>query len=174
MMHFIKHKIIVAFVVSLLCGVTTIFACDCPRISMESAVKNSSIILSGKILGFEYRKGIPDQRRDSSAAEMDEQIDYETLVVRVQVEQWWKGNAPTEIFLITDILKFADGTSRRSSCDYNFLSGESYLIFAAGKENEYRTSECSRTRKLTLAKDDLKILGEGKKPIKSEDEPTNS
>ncbi len=167
----IKLKIIVAFVICLLCSAASVIACDCLRVSTEEAVKKSSVVFSGKVVGFEYRKGIPNWHMDLRAKENGEQIDYETLVVKVQVKQWWKGEAPTEIFLLTDSTKNADGTSSLSSCDFSFRQGESYLVFATGKENEYRASNCLRMQKLTQAEEDLKILGEGKKPIESKGEP---
>jgi hypothetical protein len=46
--------------------------------------------------------------------------------------------------------------------------------FNTKKENEYRTSDCLRTRKLPSANEDLKILGEGKNPSENKDEPNKS
>jgi hypothetical protein len=79
---------------------------------------------------------------------------------------------------LTNSTRNTDGTSLRDSCDYTFHKGETYLIFATQfntkKENEYRTSDCLRTRKLSIADDDLKILGKGKKPLENKDKPNNS
>ena len=171
MAYLIKHKIVLAIVICLLGSVKTISACDCRIVTTEDAIKQSSVVFSGKVVGFEYRKGIPNWSLDRQAKETGKQIDYETRVVKVQVEQWWKGDVPTEIFLATGSTKSALGTSRWS-CDYSFRQGESYLIFAIG--DEYRTSECSRIQELAKAGEDLKILGEGKKPIESEDKSNKS
>ena len=112
---------------------------------------------------------------DERAKETGKVIEYETLVVKVRINQWWKGEPLTEVYLLTSSTRNADGTSLHNSCDFTFHKGEIYLIFAtkysSKDENEYRTGYCSRTRKLSSADDDLKVLGEGKKPSKNKDEP---
>jgi len=173
MTHLIKYKIIVFVAIWLFCNAASIFACGCLGITTEKAIKKSSAVFSGKVVGFEYRKGIPNEFMDEQSKETRKKlVDYETLVVKIQVEQWWKGDVPMEIFLLTAETREADGTMTISSCDYFFSKDESYLIFAGGKGNEYRTRACSRTQKLTQAEKDLKILGEGKKPIENRAEPS--
>lgn len=171
MMNLLKYKIIGAFVICLFCSMTSVYACRCITTSVEDNVKNASIIFSGKVVGFEYRKGIPNRYMDEQAKATGKFIDYETLVIKVRIEQSWKGNVPTEIFLLTYTTKNADGTGSYLSCDFNFLKDETYVIFANGKENEYRTNSCSGTRKLNEAEKDLEILGEGRKPIEIVNEP---
>ncbi len=102
------------------------------------------------------------------------QVDYETLVVKFQVERWWKGEVTTEIILLTSETKNSDGTGSNSGCDYSFKKGESYLIYANGKGSQLRTDACSRTKLLTKAEVDLKILGEGKEPVEKKNEPNKS
>lgn len=171
MWNSLKHKIIGAFIIYLFCGVTSVFACRCIATSTEDTIKNSSIVLSGKIIGFEYRKGIPNQFMDKQAKLTGNSVDYETLVVKVRVEQTWKSDTPREIFLLTSETRNADGTFSSSTCDFHFLKDKTYLIFASGKENEYQTSKCSGTQELDQAEKDLKILGEGKKPIEIINDP---
>ena len=175
MFHLNKQKIIISFVFCLLISATKVFACVCvnlPEQTLEDlvkdGVKNSRVVFAGKVIGFEYRKGIPNEFMQSKG------IDYETKVVKFRVEQWWKGEVPREILLATDETKNADGTASNSSCNYNYKEGESYLVFAYGKENELRTMACSRMQPLSRAEEDLKILGEGKKPLKKKDEPNKS
>ncbi len=175
MFHLNKRKIIISVVICLFLSATKVFACRCVRSPNETledvikyGVKNSTMVFAGKVIGFEYRKGIPNKFLQSR------NIDYETKVVKFQVEQWWKGETPKEIFLITDETKNADGTASNTSCNYNFKEGESYLVFAYGKENELRTDKCSRTQPLNKAIEYLKILGEGKEPLEKKDEPNNS
>ncbi len=174
----IKHKIIFTLLVCSLIGATKTLACDCPLLRTEQAVEQSKAVYSGEVVGFEYRKDLPNRFMDEQAKETGKVIDYETLVVKVRVSQWWKGEPPTEVYLLTSSTRNADGTSTQSSCDYTFYKGETYLIFATKfntkKENEYRTSDCLRTRKMSAADDDLKILGEGKKPSENKDEPNKS
>ena len=72
----------------------------------------------------------------------------------------------------------SDGTLTEASCDYPFYKGETFLIFATKfntkNENEYRTSDCLRTKKLSAADDDLEILGEGEKAVENTEESVNS
>ncbi len=172
MFHLNKQKIVVSFVICLLLSAAKVYACGCvgtPNVTLEDvvehSVKKSKMVFAGKVAGFEYRKGIPNEYLQSR------QIDYETKVVRFQVRQWWKGEAPEEIFLVTDETRNADGTASNSSCNYDFKEGESYLVFAYGKENELRTGKCSRTQPLNKADEYLRILGEGKEPIGKKVEP---
>ncbi len=176
-----KQKIVISFVICLLLSATKVFACGCPSSSSESvsdkvkyAIKQSTMIFAGKVVGFEYRKGIPNQYMESRKKDSGKNIEYETLIVKFQVERWWKGEATTEVFLVTDKTKNSDGTGSGSSCDYHFEEGESYLVYAYGKENELRTNSCSRTQLLNRAGENLKILGEGKEPSEKKDEPNKS
>jgi hypothetical protein len=172
------HKIILALLTCALFGASKTLACDCPLLMTEQAVEKSKAVFSGEVIGFEYRKGIPDRFVDEQAKEAVRSNVYEMLVVKVRVDQWWKGEPPAEVFLLTSSTRNADGTSTVDSCDYSFHKGETYLIFATKfntqRENEYRTNDCSRTRKLSIADEDLKILGEGKKPSGNKDEPNGS
>ncbi|HSK70237.1 MAG TPA: hypothetical protein VK892_00975 [Pyrinomonadaceae bacterium] len=178
MFHLNKQKTLISFVACLLLSATKVFACGCFYLPNEfvsdavsNAVKQSTMVFAGKVVGFEYRKGIPKRHLVLREKNLDKQIDYETLVVKFQVEQWWKGESATEIFLVTDNTKNSDGISSGSSCDYSFGEGERYLVYAYGKEGELRTNSCARTKLLTKAEEDLKILGEGKEPIEKKDEP---
>jgi hypothetical protein len=175
MFHLNKQKTVVSVVICLLLSATKVFACGCPGSPSETLedvvkyrVKNSRMVFAGKVVGFEFRKGIPNEFMQSK------HIDYETKVVKFRVEQWWKGETPKEIFLVTDETINADGTASNSSCNYNFKEGEIYLVFAYGKENELRTNSCSRTQPLNKAEEYLKILGEGKEPLEKKDEPKKS
>ncbi len=180
MFHLNKQKIVISFVICLLLSVTEVFACGCPgssdeRVSdaVQYAAKQSTMVFVGKVVGFEYRKSIPNQYMKSREKDSGKHNDYETMVVKFQVEQWWKGEATTEVFLVTDETKNSDGTWSGSSCDYHFKEGETYLVYAYGKENELRTQKCTRTRLLNKT-EDVKILGEGKEPVEKKDQPNNS
>ncbi len=172
MFHQNKQKILISFVICLFLSAAKVSACGCIYLpdevisdAVNNAVKQSTMVFAGKVIGFEFRKGIPKHYMVSRDKDADTQIDYETLIVKFQVERWWKGEAAKEIFLITDEIKNSDGTGSGSSCDYHFKEGESYLVYAYGKDGELRTYACTRTRVLTKT-EDLKILGEGKEPFK--------
>ena len=161
MLHLNKQKIIVAFVILLFLSGTKVLACECSILTVEEAFEKSTAVFSGKVVGFEYRKDIANPLMERREKQTGQKVEYETMVVKFQVERWWKGEAASEIFLVTTQTKIADGTSSGSSCDYSFTEGESYLIYAFGKENELRTNFCRRTRLLSKTEEDMKILGEG-------------
>jgi hypothetical protein len=181
MFHLNKQIIVISFVICLLLSATEVFACGCPGSSdeivsdaVQHAAKQSTMVFVGKVVGFEYRKGIPNQYIESLRKDSGKYFDYETMVVKFQVERWWKGEVASEIFLVTSVTKHSDGTGSSSGCDYSFKQSESYLVYADGKENELRTNACARTKLSTKAGEDLKILGEGKEPVEKKDEPNNS
>ena len=181
MFHLNKRKIVISFVICLLLSATKVFACGCfylPNEVVSDEVKNaaehSTMVFVGKVVGFEYRKDIPKHYLVLRDKDSDNHIDYETQVVKFQVERWWKGEATSEIFLVTDNIKNSDGTASSSSCDYSFEEGKSYLVYANGKENELRTNACARTKPFIKAEEDIKILGEGKEPVEKKNEPNKS
>ncbi len=93
----IKHKIILTLLICSLFGATKTLACDCALLTTEQAVKQSSAVFSGEVVGFEYRKDIPNWFMDEEAKQIGKAIDYETLVVKVRVNLWWQGEVPKEI-----------------------------------------------------------------------------
>jgi hypothetical protein len=156
-------------------GSAKVFACGCggsPNATLEDLVKDSvessARVFVGKVVAFEYRKGIPNEFMQAKG------IDYETKVVKFQVERWWKAETPRNTFLVTDETKNADGTGSGSGCDYKFEKGKSYLVYAYRKEGHLRTDSCSRTQTLIDAGEDIRILGEGKEHVDEKIEPINS
>lgn len=142
----------------------TAAACVCPGEPGNTAehyvnarLAESVAVFRGKVVGFEYRKGVPNE-----FAKGQLRGEYETLVIKFEVDRFWKGSLTGETFLVTDETRAADGTSTGSSCDYSFSEGESYLVYAGSRDGFYRTHACSGTRPLKSAGGDLKILGEGK------------
>ena len=74
-------------------------------------------------------------------------------LVEFKVERFWKGPQAKRLFIVTEI---------ESNHRYKFTIGEKYLVYAYG--SRLSTNKCSRTKVLSSASDDLKELGEGKKP----------
>lgn len=178
MPHISKQKIAISLSLFLLLGVIRAFGCSCVSMPDESLrhlimrnVDGATVVFAGKVVGFEYRKGIPNEYMDSREKESGRHIDYETRVVKFQVERRWKGEVTTEIILATDVTQNSDGTTTNSSCDYKYKQGENYLVYASGKENVLRTNYCSRTMPLDKAGEDLNVLGEGKEPILKSEKP---
>jgi len=137
-----------------------------PGQTLESYVKeritDSAIVFSGKVVGFEFQKGVPNEYASRSLP------DYETQMARFEVERSWKGSLVEQILLATDETRGSNGHSTSSSCDYNFKVGETYLVYAGSRDGFYRTHACAGTRLLSTATDQVKVLGEGnliKKPM---------
>jgi hypothetical protein len=144
------------------------FACLCDgKDSIEAAFNKADAVFVGSFVSAEYRKGIANQFREMEAEIDGRKIEYEVLVVRFQVINWWRGAATPahEIILVTDQTRAADGTESFSDCDYVFKKGRKYLIYAYGKPDELGTDACSRTAELKRAKKDLSVLGKGKSPL---------
>jgi hypothetical protein len=75
------------------------------------------------------------------------------IVVRVRVEQYWKGVKTQEI-LISSM-----GMLRHGCCDIALEEGQKYLVYAAGRNLH---TGCTRTMTLKGAESDLAALGPGK------------
>lgn len=165
MFLFCRNILLSLFFPLLFCA-NEVLACYCGVLPINAAVEKSTYVFSGKVIGFEYRKGIPSHFVESQATLSGERFEYETKVVKLQVLQWWKGNALAVLYIVTETIKISDGKWITSSCDYDFKEGETYLIYASGAENELRTSFCTRTRKISDAGEDLKLLGVGTVPLK--------
>ena len=84
----IQYKIVFALLFCSLFGAKNILGCDCALLTTQQAVEQSKAIFSGEVVGFEYRKGIPNLFMDEPAQETGKTIEYETLVVKVRVNRW--------------------------------------------------------------------------------------
>lgn len=129
---------VIAF--TLLCSVESL-ACLCPKETPPGTeaplpdINKVDAVVSGKVA---------DIRTVSS----------KWLSITIKVEQSWKGEISDEMTIFT----------RRTSCDYVFTKGESYLIYAnahpSGKG--FVTNVCLGNKKLIDANRDLEALGIGK------------
>lgn len=180
MFYLNKQKVAFLFAICFFLSVSNVIACRCITSPNENvgeavnlAVKNSEMVFSGKVIGFEYRKGIHSEYMDSTNKNSAKPVEYEMKVVKLQVTKWWKAEASTEIFLVTFETRYTDGTGgSHEGCNYNLKEGENYLIYASLRQNHLSAHSCSRTKPLTDAEADLKILGKGKEPIDNKDIPT--
>ena len=141
----------------------TVVACDCRGNTVNERVDKSTLVFSGKVTGFEWRKDIVVKIAEDNT-KRDGGI-YEVLTANFDVDKWWKGEPSKKISLIEGPIRFSKGYSLRNSCDFHFVVGETYLIYAFGKEDKYSTDDCMGTRILTAAAEDLKFLGDGHDPI---------
>ncbi len=127
---------------------TNLLACSCPTIGLTIEQKingqldSAKAVFSGKVVEIVNKS----QNRD--------------LIVKIKVEEFWKGNLPEEIIIETD--------RSDAACGYPFVSGKSYLIFAyVSDENILTTGLCLPNREISKAEEELKILGKGKEPEKA-------
>ncbi|MGE3468534.1 MAG: hypothetical protein AB7J13_16550 [Pyrinomonadaceae bacterium] len=172
-MRSLKHLFAVSTII-LAVAAASAFACGCggvPGQTVESivggAVNASTVVFQGKVIGFEYRKGITNDFMLDYRDERGKPIEYETMVVRFAVDLWWKGDLVREILLTTGVTRNADGTASTNSCEVHFKNGVTYLVFAGLDKAAAmpRTDSCSLTRE---ANDDVgvaagirRVLGEG-------------
>ena len=125
-----------------------VFACSCIPSSDEplaEQVKKAKIdadaVFTGKVL------------------QITEHPEDGYISVKLEIMNLWKGNYSKEIMVSTGL---NDG-----NCRYYFKTGETYLVYAYST-NMYsspdilETTMCSRTRSLSGAKADIKILGKSK------------
>ena len=79
-----------------------------------------------------------------------------TAEVRFKVLQTWKGITTETVSVFT--------ANRCCICGYKFEVGERYLIYAYSSDKNLGTNFCTRTKTLSEANADLKVLGKNKVP----------
>lgn len=172
-----KHRIIAAaaFMLFVLGATAQVYGCSCVSFRDSRSVfevataelNGATAVFSGKVVRFEWRKGIGNESRSDHNRRFGGGLEWETKVAIIKVDKWWKSSLPDEAVLVTDEVRTADGTIGNSSCNYDFAEGKSYLVFAYGPQAELRTNSCAFTRQLDLvSKDFLEALGKGNEPIK--------
>jgi hypothetical protein len=121
-----------------------VFACKCrqppaPKVALEA----SSAVFSGKVTNIE--------------------TDNQGIVrITFEISRTWKGTKESSVKVST--------ATTSAACGYKFKKGESYLVYCYRSDSRGKkpgilhTNICTRTRSLKMAVDDLKELGEGKKP----------
>lgn len=155
----------------------TVFACVCvgedPSLDKLIAdyAKDADAIFSGKVLTIQYRKMSKKEIAERGISPIDGKNIFEgktnpkILTVNIEVNRWWKGYNAKEITLLTGIYAADNGFESTNSCEINFREGESFLVFAYGKNsNSLGTGDCSGTGLLKNRSEYLKILGKGRAP----------
>lgn len=147
---------------------------------MKGALDGASAVFTGKVIGFEYRKGMLYAMSGMDAAQADGSEERETRLIRFRIDQWWKMELPSEILIITESsrpVKRSDEVSTTgnvvslpagdsfSMCGTPFMKDQSYLVYATGIAKRLQYMMCSRTAPLDKAGDDLNVLGKGRKPV---------
>ena len=181
------RKSAVAFGAVLVFGLgAPVWACMCAYVDapvaeqVKGALDGASAVFAGKVIGFEYRKGMLYALGGVDPAQADGSEERETKLIRFRVDQWWKMELPSEILIITESsrqVKRSDEVSRTgnvvsllagdnfSMCGTSFMKDQSYLVYATGRADRMQYMMCSRTALLDKAGDDLNVLGRGRKAV---------
>jgi len=156
------------FIFCSLASVSSALGCVCvPSQGVAKELKESGAVFSGKFIGTEYRKVAADEVITSNGGGGGKGVGQEVLVLKFQVERWWKGANTREVKIVTDRIKSSDGSVTITDCDFPFEAGKRYLVFAYRDEDGLKTNICTRTKILEKAGGDLKALGKGRKPKKT-------
>jgi hypothetical protein len=124
---------------------------------VDAAYREASAIFEGRFVRAEYRKGIKNQFREMHL-DGDKDIDYEVLVYKFEVTNWWKGGTSREVILISDTTRSKDGRETVSDCGLGFEEGHQYLVYAYGSGDDFSTGACTRTASAHGAAKDLRRL----------------
>ena len=116
-------------------------ACKCAKPTIENSFEKATVIFSGEVIKLDKFRAI------------------------LKVEKVWKGKADKEIAMHTGMTKSAEGYYISSSCDFGYVLGEKYLIYAFGSDDELKTNVCSRTKSLEQGDEDIKELEKLKQEI---------
>ena len=151
------HGIVLLAAIALISPAEAALAfCCVGRASVAEELNSAMAVFSGHVIADEYRPVVSPVSYAPAGSEV--------LVVRVAVEQWWKGSGEFEVVLQTAVIRRPDGTVRRYSSDFRFRVGERYLVYAYGPAEQLRTDDCRRTAALEKAEEDLRWLGAGRLP----------
>jgi len=129
-------RIIILIAAFLLINFDSVLGCVCVPATIPQQIERAQTIFSGKVIG------------------------RTSLGIRFKVQNWWKGaSRRSEISLYADSKVITD-------CDVSLKIGETYLVYAFSSSpgNKLETNQCSGTKELKSAEDDLKILGKAKPP----------
>ncbi len=104
------------------------YSCSCaPPFPPEQALMEASVVFAGEVTGIETSEG--------------------RLNVTFAIDEIWKGDLENTVVVQTPI--------SMAACGYMFDVGQSYLVYGQERGGSLRTNQCSRTRLLSQANDDL-------------------
>jgi hypothetical protein len=150
------------------CFVSEVFACRCVSDSNEIKTDVEKVL---------FKKNVDKAQAIFSG----EVIEIDSHRVKFKVEKVWKGDVGKEFVMSTGTLKLEGNDEMRSSCDYEFEKGKSYLVFAeklffVQEKDEERvlpeykkllaSYQCGWTKPLDKAKQGIKKLDQMKRQNK--------
>ena len=118
--------------------------CSCRPLTSDEASQWASAVFAGRVVRI-YEPGWWKTIRTGS----------DPLEVTFEVERVWKGDVPSKVTLETRVAA--------ASCGYDFDRGERYVVYA----HDGQVSQCSGTRPIAGADEDLRLLGKGQAPAGS-------
>lgn len=130
---------------------SSVVACSCvENPSVEVALQKSDAVFSGNVID------VREKRQPNG---------YRPKSVHFEVIDTWKGVEETQIIIVTGL--------GGGDCGFDFKEGQEYLVYA-NESTMYGDKSlvaiiCSRTTELSLAQEDLLILGEGELPTNEVD-----
>jgi hypothetical protein len=136
---------LLAFATALIIARPAALACKCMLPELEAARDDASALFEGRVLAIDDIAG-------ASPATNGEKK------VTLAVVRTWKGLDNDE-----KIELYTNGSS--AACGYTFAKDVSYLIFARTHEGRITVSNCSRTKQIADASEDLAKLGAGATPV---------
>lgn len=122
---------VISFSSILICLSSRVYACDCVRSTVEESFRKHDTVFEGKVLEIQE-----DGEKGKA--------------ILFEVKTNWKGADTSQIIIYTDL----------GSCMFPFTEGESYLVFSSkrGTVGQLYTSDCSGTKQLQRAEEDVSVL----------------
>src|SRR5262249_25055577 len=105
-------------------------------------IRDASVVFSGKVVGFAYRKGIPNEYAEGVVEEKG-LAGYETKVVIFAVDRWWKGDLVPRVELFTTETRLSNGWGTFSGEAHRFADGESYFVTAYQTPHGLTANRCN-------------------------------
>jgi len=111
-------------------------ACSCMKVTPAEGLSASYAVFTGEVIQIEPNTATK----------------FGGIEIALRVKQVWKGDVGEQVQVRTA------GSS--AACGYNFVKGETYLVYADRDEADpMRVSLCSRTALVASAQKDLDLLG---------------
>jgi Tissue inhibitor of metalloproteinase len=124
------------------------YACSCLPRTPQQHFETSEAVFAGRVIDvIQPNPEGQSFRQPRPASEVK---------VIFEVSRIWKGQKKPRIVVMT--------SSSSASCGYSFQKREQYLVYASRQESQLETGLCSGTKPLSLAQEDLAVLGQGLSP----------
>lgn len=127
-------------------------ACSCLVTTPQESFESSSAVFAGRAI--EVIQPSPVAQENSIPQNPDSPASQVRVIF--QVSRVWKGSQKPLLLVVTP--------NSSAACGYSFQEGQQYLVYASVQESKLATGLCNGTKPLSLADEDLAVLGEGSTP----------